>query len=82
MASRSRLSGCEPHSADARADAIRNYTMTRTKRDYMKRLGDLGYLGLDEKGTTVTQGFEYSSGTNTYFLNTAEIRMYNKRAKL
>ena len=42
----------EPEVPDARADAIRNYTMTRTKRDYMKRLGDLGYLGLDDKGTT------------------------------
>ena len=42
----------EPERPDARADAIKNYTMTRTKRDYMKRLGDLGYLGLNEKGTT------------------------------
>ena len=42
----------EQKKPDARADAIRNYTMTRTKRDYMKRMGDLGYLGLDEKGST------------------------------
>ena len=52
----------EAEKADARADAIKNYTMTRTKRDYMKRLGDLGYLGLDGKGTTTNPSSTDGSG--------------------
>ena len=33
----------------------------------------------DEKGKIVKQGFEYSSGSNTYFLNLKEIISYNSK---
>lgn len=44
--------------------------------------GDIDYLtnNLEERGETVAQGFEYSSGTNPHFLNVDEIRTYNDRA--
>ena len=35
---------------------------------------------LDECGTYVKKGFEYNSGTNSYFLNTNEIIHYNSKA--
>lgn len=44
--------------------------------------GDIDYLtnNLEERGETVAQGFEYSSGTNPHFLNVDEIKTYNTRA--
>ena len=44
--------------------------------------GDVDYLtnNLEERGETVTQGFEYSSGTNPHFLTVDEIKAYNARA--
>ncbi|GMV63125.1 MAG: UDP-glucose 4-epimerase [Parvibaculum sp.] len=44
--------------------------------------GDIDYLtnNLEERGETVAQGFEYSSGTNPHFLNVDEIKTYNDRA--
>ena len=44
--------------------------------------GDVDYLtnNLEERGKTVTQGFEYSSGTNPHFLTVDEIKAYNARA--
>ena len=44
--------------------------------------GDIDYLtnNLEERGETVAQGFEYSSGTNPHFLNVDEIKAYNTRA--
>lgn len=44
--------------------------------------GDIDYLtnNLEERGETVAQGFEYSSGTNPHFLNVDEIKAYNARA--
>ena len=37
---------------------------------------------LRESGQPVVQGFEYNSGTNHHFLSTAEIRDFNRRAKI
>ncbi len=34
---------------------------------------------LDEKGSYVTQGFEYNSGTNSHFLSKDEILKYNRK---
>ncbi|MEP0708349.1 MAG: UDP-N-acetylglucosamine 4,6-dehydratase (inverting) [Parvibaculum sp.] len=44
--------------------------------------GDVDYLtnNLEERGETVQQGFEYSSGTNPHFLSVDEIKAYNARA--
>lgn len=44
--------------------------------------GDIDYLtnNIEERGVTVEQGFEYSSGSNPHFLNVGEIKAYNARA--
>lgn len=44
--------------------------------------GDVDYLtnNVEERGTPVDQGFEYSSGSNPHFLNVDEIKAYNVRA--
>jgi UDP-N-acetylglucosamine 4,6-dehydratase len=44
--------------------------------------GDIDYLtnNIEEKGEKVEQGFEYSSGTNTHFLDIEGIRACNQKA--
>lgn len=44
--------------------------------------GDVDYLtnNMEERGEIVSQGFEYSSGSNPHFLGVDEIKAYNARA--
>ena len=40
------------------------------------------FVGFAERGTPVTPGFEYQSGTNPHFLTCAEIRAINHVANV
>lgn len=45
---------------------------------YFSRKNHFNENKLGEKGIPVSQGFEYSSGTNTHFLDVESIKTYNK----
>ena len=45
---------------------------------YFSRTNDFNKNGLNEKGKLVEQGFEYSSGKNSDFLDVESIKTYNK----
>ncbi len=54
--------------------------MLRPTITFTGRGNDFAVNRLGEKGTPVTMGFEYNSGSNPHFLSVDEIREFNRKA--